>query len=173
MAALRHSGIYQVHLPEFLRRLPGDDPATLVREIQRAGRPGPRPPAAAAWPLCFMTTSCAAGHDESFTGEQMYTAPPKCRLRSTSSLCSAFSSWRIVGAEALARWRHPERGLIPPNRFVPNAPIHHPAGREYIWEEVCKTLQPWLTRATVPCPCPSTSRACTSTTTASATNCGP
>lgn len=26
---------------------------------------------------------------------------------------------RLVGAEALARWRHPEKGLIPPGRFIP------------------------------------------------------
>jgi len=28
---------------------------------------------------------------------------------------------RIVGAEALARWRHPEHGLIPPSEFIPLA----------------------------------------------------
>lgn len=28
---------------------------------------------------------------------------------------------RIVGAEALARWRHPERGMIPPGVFIPIA----------------------------------------------------
>ncbi|MBX9033861.1 EAL domain-containing protein [Gordonibacter massiliensis (ex Traore et al. 2017)] len=34
---------------------------------------------------------------------------PKCNIR----------TGKIVGAEALARWRHPERGIVPPAEFVP------------------------------------------------------
>ena len=32
--------------------------------------------------------------------------------------------WRVVGAECLARWRHPERGIIGPASFVPVLEAH-------------------------------------------------
>ena len=33
----------------------------------------------------------------------------------------SLTSGQIIGAEALARWRHPELGMIPPGRFIPIA----------------------------------------------------
>jgi diguanylate cyclase (GGDEF)-like protein/PAS domain S-box-containing protein len=51
----------------------------------------------------------------------------------------------VCGCEALLRWRHPERGYIPPARFIPIAEqsglicdIGH-----WVFTEVCKQLQAW------------------------------
>lgn len=49
----------------------------------------------------------------------------------------------IIGAEALVRWRHPERGMIYPNQFIP---IIEENGfiKEvdyYIWGEACRFIR--------------------------------
>lgn len=66
---------------------------------------------------------------------QMYLQP-KYRL-SDNTLC---------GAEVLCRWKHPEKGLIPPNDFIP---LFEKNGfilklDEYMWEEACKNIRRWL-----------------------------
>ncbi|MDA8870723.1 EAL domain-containing protein [Rhizobiaceae bacterium] len=52
---------------------------------------------------------------------------------------------RIVGAEALLRWRHPVRGMIPPGEFVPDAEetgLIVPVTR-WVLGEAVKTLARW------------------------------
>ncbi len=49
----------------------------------------------------------------------------------------------VVGAEALVRWMHPVKGIIPPNKFIP---VFENNGfiiqlDNYIWEEVCIFLR--------------------------------
>ena len=51
----------------------------------------------------------------------------------------------ITGAEAFIRWQHPDRGLLPPNQFVPvaeNFGLIVPIG-QWILREACRQAQAW------------------------------
>ena len=57
----------------------------------------------------------------------------------------SISTNTIVGAEALVRWVHPEKGIISPGMFIS---IFESNGfirklDKYIWEETCKCLNDW------------------------------
>jgi EAL domain-containing protein (putative c-di-GMP-specific phosphodiesterase class I) len=56
----------------------------------------------------------------------------------------AQSGW-IVGLEALIRWRHPEKGLIPPDRFIPLAEEMRLISAIGAWviDEACRIVAEW------------------------------
>ena len=58
------------------------------------------------------------------------------------------------GAEALVRWRHPEKGMISPADFIPIYERNGIIGRldQYMWRHVCKLLRKWLDEGKSPDP---------------------
>lgn len=53
---------------------------------------------------------------------------------------------KVVGAESLVRWRHPEYGILAPARFIS---LFEKNGfivqlDEYVWEETCRILRSWM-----------------------------
>ena len=68
-------------------------------------------------------------------GEFYIVLQPKCDI----------VTGKVIGAEALVRWNHPEKGIIPPNSFIP---VFEKNGfivklDAFVWEETCKIIKKW------------------------------
>lgn len=57
----------------------------------------------------------------------------------------SYSSHKVVGVEALIRWQHPERGLVPPDLFIPLAEQNGSiiSIGEWVLEQACHQLSLW------------------------------
>lgn len=56
-----------------------------------------------------------------------------------------FTDGAIIGAEALVRWQHPERGIISPDQFIPLAEERGMIGDidEFVLDEACRQMTRW------------------------------
>lgn len=61
---------------------------------------------------------------------------------------------RPYGAEALVRWKHPEKGMISPADFIPVYERNGIIGKldQYMWTQACKLLRKWLDEGRDPDP---------------------
>ncbi|OGT89927.1 MAG: hypothetical protein A2286_06350 [Gammaproteobacteria bacterium RIFOXYA12_FULL_61_12] len=64
----------------------------------------------------------------------------------------AIPARKLVGMEALVRWRHPERGLMLPGEFLPVAEESGLIGplSDWVLEQVCRQIQDWQARGLDP-----------------------
>lgn len=95
-------------------------------------------------PVCGLSASAYAGQNAQLErelqravvgGEFFMEFQPIIRL----------STGTMVGAEALVRWRHPTRGIVMPNDFIPFAESNGlivPIG-EFVLEQACELLREW------------------------------
>ena len=87
--------------------------------------------------ICFVAT----GSGETPTPHIGIDGQPVLEFQPAVDLATG----RLLGFEALLRWRHPERGLIPPNVLIPWAESNNHIVELNAWvlEEACRQATRW------------------------------
>lgn len=89
-----------------------------------------------------------------FIEENMQTAITERQFQMYLQPKYSIRNHNIVGAEALVRWKHPKRGMIYPNEFIPvieeNGFIKNVD--YYIWEEACRFVKQCMEDGMEMCP---------------------
>jgi EAL domain-containing protein (putative c-di-GMP-specific phosphodiesterase class I)/GGDEF domain-containing protein len=96
--------------------------------------------------LTFFSTQGSAAARERFSLEQdLRGAVARDELRLHYQPVVDVESGRVVGAEALLRWRHPSLGLLAPDRFIPILERSPMMGEVGLWvlNAACREARSW------------------------------
>jgi diguanylate cyclase (GGDEF)-like protein/PAS domain S-box-containing protein len=121
----------------------GDDPETLLMSANNAMTLA-KDSGRNSYQLCTLAIASAARHHLSIEyGLREALERGDFLLRYQPIV--ALENNRIVGAEALIRWKHPERGLIEPKFFIPQAEESHLilGIGEWVLESACRQASLW------------------------------
>ncbi|MCZ8314177.1 EAL domain-containing protein [Phreatobacter sp.] len=124
--------------------LAGGDPAELA--MQKADMALDRAKGDGRARICFFESALDARMQERHRLEQdLRRAVAEGQFLLHYQPVVAVTSRRLVGFEALVRWRHPERGMVSPNEFIPMAEeigLIVPIGR-WVLERACADAAAW------------------------------
>ena len=131
-------GVYSIDDPELDVNLMCDR-ALLALRAAKSGSAGSR------YVLYDETLRASLLKEQQLAGE-MTTALDRGQFVPFFQPQYCYATGRMIGAEVLARWKHPKRGLLGPAEFIPVFERNGLISRfdYYMWDQACRCLRAWI-----------------------------